>query len=355
MARSTTLLRRAGTLLGLLALAVSTSAQGSAIQPGFSGGGVAPSKPGGVVAGRSGATTQVHDAAGYAGPGDGTNAPPKPSPTAPQAPQPSPTGAQAAPPAPGLVQLPTGDAAGGLAVSQPATTAGFVVEPDWTEWTLWWELNRHAYLDLRRHVHAGGSGTGSDEFFLGFGERRQTRDVLRPSERQIRERVLPALLEALDREENPIVVRSLLIALAKIGDEPGPTGGSYLAQVLRGYLKEGNQGVEETAAIALGILGADAALEDLVALVTDSYEGRRRLVEDAEVTYRTRAFAAYGLGLLGSDTRSEAVRRRIVEVLARTLTSDDSPSDDLGVACVLALGLVPLGSIEPDEPGAVVP
>jgi len=234
-----------------------------------------------------------------------------------------------------------------VAPAFPLTGGSIPDAPEWTGWNVWWEFNKDAYLDLKRHVHAGDVLSGSDDFFLGFGERREGKDLLRPSERQIREKIVPALVDALAREDDFRIQVSSLIALARIGEAPSPSGRSYLEEVFKRHLAHGHPEVAEIAALSLGILGHDSSVDLLAELVNDSYDARRRLVQTTEVPYRMRAFSAYGLGLIGSATESEATRARIVDVLTRTLDDDDTATRDLGVACMVALGMVPLQTLDP--------
>src|SRR5262249_21733310 len=141
------------------------------------------------------------------------------------------------------------------------------------------------------------------------------------------------------------IVTGCLVALAKIGDAPSETGESGLQGTLVRFLADRNQEISETAAVALGILANPRAVPILEQLLTDS-PGGRALVARPEVAYRTRSFAAYGLGLIGARTRSEEDRRHVVAVLRKTLEADDTKTRDLGVSCVIALGMVPLDTIE---------
>ncbi|MDE0896497.1 MAG: HEAT repeat domain-containing protein, partial [Planctomycetota bacterium] len=76
-----------------------------------------------------------------------------------------------------------------------------------------------------------------------------------------------------------------------------------------------------------------------------------------EVNYRTRAFAAYGLALVGSRTGEEVIRQSIFSSLRQTLESDDSSTRDIKVACLISMGLAPMeklgfDSLPLDDSGA---
>jgi HEAT repeat protein len=181
--------------------------------------------------------------------------------------------------------------------------------------------------------------TGSDTFFMSPSEQTAARDVLVPSETTVRGVVVPALLAALEKERANDIVTGCLIALARIGDARGENGASELEPTLAKFLADGNQEIAETAAVALGILAEDSSVALLGDLANDAPKGRAR-VGNKEVHYRTRAFATYGLGLIGARTASDRVRREIAQVLVDLLGKTRSSTRDLEVAALVALGLV---------------
>jgi len=285
----------------------------------------------------------------YRGPGDtvppgggggsGGGAAPGPSGPASPAPGGATSPGPAGPPSPGGLGSPGAEAVSGLGgASAPLT-----------EWTFWWEFNKEPYLELKSHIHAGGTRSGTDDWFLGHGERRESKGSLAPTRTQIRDSIVPALIEALDEETDNDVVTGCLIALAKIGDAEGEDGSSRFEGILAKHLSSKTQEISETAAVALGILANDASVGTLTELLSDSPTGRS-LVGSGEVSFRTRSFAAYGLGLIGARTESEEVRQRITRTLVRRIETDDTSSRDLQVACLIALGQVPLETIEPATP-----
>lgn len=209
-------------------------------------------------------------------------------------------------------------------------------------WSLWWSFQRATYLELRAALTRGAPTTGSNGFYLGRGQTETPTTRLPLS--LLQERVVPALLAALE-ERNQDVQTAALVALARIGVEPAaPTGAGTartLIDVFRGHLASDRQEVAETAALALGILGSDNGAAPLADLLGDRPAGRAAIAERA-VPERTRAFAAYGLALIGSNTQREEVRRFVVSSLAAALEQRDALGRDGEVACVLGLGLVPL-------------
>jgi HEAT repeat protein len=297
---------------------------------------------GGTYRGPGDTTPAGSGGAGGGGPGSGTPGPA--GPTGPGGPGAASTGGAG----PGTQGGPGGAAA----------QTGGSEAPDLSQWTFWWEFNKDAYLNLKDSIHSGSVLTGSDDFFLGRGEAEDVgKDTLRPTPTQIRNEIVPALLEALAKEKNNDILTGAMIALAKIGDVKSESGESEFEKVIRSFLKDPVQEVAETAAIALGILANESSADILLALSMDTPEGRTA-VGKGEVDYRTRAFATYGLGLLGKqlDAKSE-LRRRIVSSLFTVLDSDQTRAKDVSVATVIALGLVSLPPedymppVDPDAKG----
>ena len=203
-------------------------------------------------------------------------------------------------------------------------------------WQLWWRHNRDAFLDLRRRLDERVL-TGSDTFFLGHGDTSLSRDLRRPSREEISTRVVPALSAALESERDPQILQRSMIALAKIG----PTQEGGLVRALHERIDHPNQSVAETAVLSLGILGEESAVPTLVALLEDTRAGWQ-LADQVSVSTRTRAFAAYALGLIGARSDDVDFKREIVARLVRILEQPHFPSRDLKVAAITAIGLTPL-------------
>jgi HEAT repeat protein len=300
-------------------------------------GGSYPKPPtGGDTAGGAGPSTG--GGAGGTNPGPGDTAPP--GGTSPAPPASTPTGDTPRPGGPSSPGRPAGAPS-----STPAGPSGPAAPPsgttetglDWSAWSLWWHYNRHPYLALRRAVRTGAVITGSDEFYLGHGALEASLDSLLPAEETVRQRIVPVLLETLEKERSVDCLSSALVALGRIGESPAPP---RLSDVIRPLLSHANQEVAETAAVALGILGGEKDIDLLVALLSGQrVEPLRSLPSE-----RTRAFAAYSLGLVGRSAGGYQ-RLRVVHSLVQALERDlEQPlaARDVSVACVLALGLIEL-------------
>ncbi len=276
------------------------------------------------------------------GPGDTHGKPAGPNPSRPSTPGPS----APSPSAPGS------SGPGGGPTAKVPTTPITATGLDLTRWDLWWRFNRHEFVHLKDAVWAmPAESAGDDAFFLGHGTKRMIAGALRPTEEELAARVVPALIAVLEKEGQPGVLSGCLMALAKIGALASAEADS--AEVIAGFLDSSNQQMSETAALALGVLGEPSSLAALSDLVSDDPRGRR-LVGRSKVPMRTRAFAAYGMGMLASSCENPDVRRFAVHRLAHQLVTDDTASHDLGVACVNALGLAELpsvpGHLEAEDP-----
>ncbi|MEM6567702.1 MAG: HEAT repeat domain-containing protein [Planctomycetota bacterium] len=269
---------------------------------------------------------------GGGGGGGGGGGPSTPGPSGPSAPGPS------GPSSPGPSS--PGAPGAGPSSSGPTTGGGGNIGPDLSIWDFWWGFNKEPYLNLRQKVRSSGVQSTSDDFFLGRGQADQAKDTFRPSEDMIRNEVVPALKRVLEKERQNDIITGALIALAKIGESKDADGTSEFADIFRKFLNNGEQEIAETATLALGILADDRAVPTLVSLMRDDPEGRKLIGK--EINYRTRAFAAYGLGLVGYRTSDNAVRQTIVEHLLDILEAPRFAQPDIKLGALGALGLIPL-------------
>lgn len=239
----------------------------------------------------------------------------------------------------------TAGAVGSLAAG--ATTGGFAAVQDLADWSLWWEFNKHEFLQLKARIYTADAETSDDNFFLGLGQENSNVDRLRPSPRVVQEIVVPELLRALKRESHQDVISGCLIALARIGDGNPLVERSDMAAVITPFLSDGNQEIAETAALALGILASEQSEALLTELMEDTPRARKQLSRSDSVPMRTRVFAAYGLGLVGARTESDSLRRWVIESLFKALQADDSAQPDLSVACLMGIGMTRLEKSSP--------
>ncbi len=198
-----------------------------------------------------------------AGPTTGQPAGPKaPAPSGPMTPGGAP-GTTGGRPAPG-------------ASPQPGQTGrgGYELTTDLTQWDIWWEMNKNPYLRLREAVLTGSVQTGDDNWWLGHGRRDGAQDLLKPTQEQIQDEILPALKKAMDSTSQRDITSSCMVAMAKIGQNHSTF---RLVDVFAPRLRENDQEVRETAALALGIAGIaeQDEMDLLLGLANDDDAGQR--------------------------------------------------------------------------------
>ncbi|MEZ6038741.1 MAG: HEAT repeat domain-containing protein [Planctomycetota bacterium] len=222
------------------------------------------------------------------------------------------------------------------AAPTPAPTTGARdVQPYTISWQTWWEFNKEPYL-LPRSVTSLVPVTGSDDFYLGPNRPNRVADLLAPTEDDRKSRIVPALIALLEADRNRDVQSATLIALGKVGQDPAS---GELEKVLAQRLQRDDQEVRETAVLSLAIAGRAGSFPLLVSLVKSDAQGRA-LVDRSEVRDRTRAFAAYGLGLLARRLGEPKLSQQAYEVLWGVLSDKREKDRDLLTGAVSGLGVL---------------
>ena len=226
--------------------------------------------------------------------------------------------------------------------ANPATTAA-ELGLDLATWNWWWELNKEPFLVRTRWSGPSRPVTG-DGTFLG-----QSGPVpgAPPTDEVVFGKILPTLQRTLTSERSDELLASSALALARIGASRPKANKSAYAEILTGLLRKGDSALVETATLALGILGDEASAPLLADLCHGGDVGREAL-GGRRPSRRTQTFAAYALGLLGNRSSNEDVRRFAVHQLVWALETDRGGSADLPVACVNAIGLIPIPDRELD-------
>jgi HEAT repeat protein len=208
---------------------------------------------------------------------------------------------------------------------------GVQLDDDLTRWEFWWEFSKDPHLRLRESMRTPRAILPADGV-LGIG----ARDIEPPTTNDADRIVIPALHRALLAAGDRDTISGCLVALAKIGrDLPN----ARLRDLFCAHLKSHDQEIRETSAVCLGI-AAQATPEDvdlLLALARDTEPGRTACGR-ASVDERTRAFAAYGLGLLLARPLAAAERHRVVTGLLPMLDPGAQARRDVMVATIAALG-----------------
>ncbi|MCP3915195.1 MAG: HEAT repeat domain-containing protein [bacterium] len=266
-----------------------------------------------------------------AGPGPAT--PPGGGPDIPGAPPTGPaTPGPSSPATPGGPQVPLG---GSVTPSDIPLDDFFDLEA----WELWWRHNSDPYLRFelfldRVRPETGREGEGQVD---SLSKRRAglTYGV-------VYKEIVPALLQVLEKETDTRLVRQAMLALARVGDRPiGHEPQAPFALTLLPFVADGNRAVAETAVMALGVLGSIEAADALAALAGDTDRGHE-LCRTSRVPVRIRAFAAYGLGLVGQQADRPELARFAMHHLAKVLSEDAKEYADLQAACVIGMGIVRL-------------
>jgi HEAT repeat protein len=232
---------------------------------------------------------------------------------------------------------PTGRAPSALPGGNPSTP-GTGSALDATSWEQWWHFNKDSYLELKKHVLDGTPVTHGDS-------PDGNNDA---SSAAVLSLAVPTLERVLDKELNKDLVTGAMIALARLADGEVRVHAGEWSALFERFERDPNQEIAETSLVARGILGYEGAASGLADLMLDTPAGQKR-IGGRGVPARTRAFAAYSLGLLGERASSEDLRRFVVHHLLRALpeigpgaSREKKPSPDLETAAVIAVGLVPL-------------
>jgi len=243
----------------------------------------------------------------------------------------------------------TGGPSGPGGGSGPTTRGrGAAIDEDVTLWLYWWEFNKDPFIRLREAVQAGGTVTGSDDYYIGT-RRSEARDSLKPTQEQILGDVLPALKKALDSTDQRDMTSSCMVAMAKIGENHTDFN---LIDIFKPRLKKPDQEIRETAALAIGIaaIAGEAEVEALTNLVKDNEKGRELC--GGSVDNRTRSFAAYGLGLLAYRQKQVELKSRVFQTLKAALVDEWKKSSydrNIIVAAISSIGLLNVGSSTDEE------
>ncbi|MDG1491511.1 MAG: hypothetical protein P8R43_06430, partial [Planctomycetota bacterium] len=213
---------------------------------------------------------------------------------------------------------------------------------DSNDWQLWWSFNKDRFLRFS-NIQTGRAFTGSDDFYLGSGQRERETVGGRAQDRVIDGILSDALLKGLEKGGSNEFCQSALIAMTRVG---GENQGKF-DWVTSWFLANGTDEMHPTAAFVLGLTGNASRLEMLREIALNTKEGCKLISpEDEHPTARVpmsmRSYAAYGLGMIGSKSTDQAVRSQVVRTLIDILENDASDANDARVAAMISLGLVPL-------------
>ena len=202
-------------------------------------------------------------------------------------------------------------------------------------WQTWWEFNKEPYLKSRI-TGTAAPVTGSDDFYLGVRRGGRAIDILQATPADRSDRIVPALAVLMEKDRNRDIQSACLIALGKVGVD-GP--GIELEKIIAERIARDDQEVRESAALALGIVGRRQSFQILADLLSDSSAGRK-IAERDKLCKRTRAYAAYGLGLLARRVADPALSQQVHDLLWAALQDKELKDRDLRTAIVNGLGVM---------------
>lgn len=237
---------------------------------------------------------------------------------------------------PGGIGLPT------LPGEDPYDIDQFGKVDDPNDWQLWWMFNRDRFLNLAG-INAGAVYSGSDGFYLGDGTETGQAHAGRLNDQLIDAELVPALKASITAGGSYDFIRSAMLSIAKLGGER-PSQFGYVTDF---YLRSGDVESMPTAAFVRGMTGGASDARILREIALDTVKGCEAITpKDERTTPRVpvavRAFACYGLGMIGSRTTDVELKREVVKTLIEVVENDASDANDARVAAMIAIGLVPL-------------
>lgn len=276
------------------------------------------------------------------GPGDRGPVGRKPTPTTP-----APTGTPTTPPAttnpkppttpPSVTSRPGHRRPTGRDRRRPGATATSIND----SWEMWWELNRWRYFPDR-----GAPLPDPDAVVTPSGDDAPVdREALERARRElvVRQHITPFLIKQLDPKTSvrPEVRAAAMIALGKTTHDEAVV--KLIVRHMRNDRAENV--VRESAAYALGMLRrTDEGMRMSGARLDDVRQELLASIDDETAPVRTRAFAAFALGLLGDQPYGSAfskdgrmISRALWERAVRKYSARDIP-----VALLTALGRMPV-------------
>jgi HEAT repeat protein len=208
--------------------------------------------------------------------------------------------------------------------------------PDSSTWQSWWRFNHAPYLALKSRVAHYESTSG---FVCGSGGA----EFYHCTQAILEERIVPSLLHALRSSPSTDVASACLGALARI--EYAPDARNRMAAEILRWLSSDVPLIQESATVALGVLGEEASVPVLVSLLEDDSRAllARGIRLHGQITTRVRALAGFALGLIGRQA-TQAGRQVIVQALIRGFDAvpNETAERDIPVACITSIGLTAL-------------
>ena len=229
---------------------------------------------------------------------------------------------------------PTGPTTGGGGAGMRPSTGGLggrrASGEGFERWEFWWEHNKDPFLDLKARLGKSSVTSGGLGFITGRSSKAEASGVNRPTPTEVKDAMIPAFIEALD-ETHPDIVDSAALA---IGRTLRQEDAEDALKVLTKTLGHKEKTARESATLAMGVLGRVDAVPTLLHLLKDDTEGRQLTGQTAGVETMVRGFAAAALGMLEADAAIDDLKKLVAD---QTLASQL----DVKAMSILALGMMP--------------
>ncbi len=193
-------------------------------------------------------------------------------------------------------------------------------------WQLWWGMNGEHWLRSRSLTRQHGLAGSVDAAFSALprfepiGQSRARREIV------------PFLLQQLNAE-SPAMRASTVIALGRICTHKD----SAVQSRVRLMLTDPQLDVRAACLLALGFIGSEATLPELMAVALDAPFGRMLLHQNREIPNQLRSVACIALGMVCARSGSP-LATSATQMLLR-IAAGNEPSGDLRGSAILALAL----------------
>jgi len=201
-------------------------------------------------------------------------------------------------------------------------------------WEVWWEFNKDRFLDLNSRFGDFRARSGSSGFLVGRGRKDQALNTNVVTPDIVRTQIVPSLMLSADDEDLRLRSSSVL-ALAR--SVPMQDSKAVL-DLLSTELASTHLAMRQLVCLSIGVLGSDAGSSFCTDLMCNNERGQK-LVGGQNVDLTTRAYAALGLGLIGSVECSSS----LIEIIE---SADPGTEKDLIACAIMALGLLREGDTQ---------
>jgi HEAT repeat protein len=200
--------------------------------------------------------------------------------------------------------------------------------PSYDSWLFWWNYNKDEILNLKRTLRSGMAASGNRTISEVGDSGEVAQEEQNITARVVETRVVPILEEvARNSKVNFDIQASGVLGLAKIGRKDRIP--MLMQMVKNNGPEQYNKVVEETAALALGVMQErNKQVRDFLGEVA----------VDPNAKPRTRCFAAFALGLLGSPDAAAGSNAETLSILKSLVSNPSESSRDISCSALVAIG-----------------